>query len=298
MAADPVWEMTSQTWTSRAEDRDTSEVQVTSRHLSDEQQSASAWMLVNELACQKRASARWLVLAGETLLEVQQRLLKEREMKIRSALEKLRKKRHLLRAQRKHKEFPIVSVLGYTNCGERVETVLAQLLSIQGFSMTTLNTILLFSFPSSAQEKRLWSKRWLVTVVFNPETSFSPPWMSPFMQASCPVTWRFCTWTPSASCRSCRTSSLTPSLPPWKISNTQYVSDAGVLDETQAIWSLVFQSAVVDSALIFLVPPGSVGPRQRHQSSRDGESEGERTECPQEPANPWQAVELHDRSPQ
>lgn len=236
MAADPVWEMTSQTWTSRAEDRDTSEVQVTSRHLSDEQQSASAWMLVNELACQKRASARWLVLAGETLLEVQQRLLKEREMKIRSALEKLRKKRHLLRAQRKHKEFPIVSVLGYTNCGERVETVLAQLLNIQGFSLTTMNTILLFSFPSSAQEKRLWSKRWLVTVVFNPETSFSPPWMSPFMQASCPVTWRFCTWTPSASCRSCRTSSLTPSLPPWKISNTQYVSDAGVLDETQAIW--------------------------------------------------------------
>lgn len=147
--------MTSQTWTSREEDRDTSEVQVTSRHLSDEQQSASAWMLVNELACQKRASARWLVLAGETLLEVQQRLLKEREMKIRSALEKLRKKRHLLRAQRKHKEFPIVSVLGYTNCGERVETVLAQLLNIQGFSLTTMNTILLFSFPSSAQEKRL-----------------------------------------------------------------------------------------------------------------------------------------------
>ncbi|KAA8589706.1 hypothetical protein FQN60_013071 [Etheostoma spectabile] len=51
-------------------------------------------------------------------MEVQQRLLKEREMKIRSALEKLRRKRHLLRSQRKHKEFPVVSVLGYTNCGK------------------------------------------------------------------------------------------------------------------------------------------------------------------------------------
>lgn len=59
-----------------------------------------------------------MVLAGETLLEVQQRLLKEREMKIRTALEKLRRKRHLLRAQRQQKEFPVVSVLGYTNCGE------------------------------------------------------------------------------------------------------------------------------------------------------------------------------------
>lgn len=57
-------------------------------------------------------------LTGETLLEVQQRLLRERELKIRSALEKLRRKRHLLRSQRKHKEFPVVSVLGYTNCGE------------------------------------------------------------------------------------------------------------------------------------------------------------------------------------
>ncbi|MEQ2208203.1 putative GTP-binding protein 6, partial [Xenoophorus captivus] len=53
-----------------------------------------------------------------TLYEVQQRLLKEREMKIRFSLEKLRKKRHLLRSQRKHREFPIVSVLGYTNCGK------------------------------------------------------------------------------------------------------------------------------------------------------------------------------------
>lgn len=62
--------------------------------------------------------AALMLFAGETLLEVQQRLLKEREMKIRTALEKLRRKRHLLRAQRKQQEFPMVSVLGYTNSGE------------------------------------------------------------------------------------------------------------------------------------------------------------------------------------
>lgn len=73
--------------------------------------------LKNEIANldQQGGGSRYIGGSGETLVEVQQRLLKEREMKIRSALEKLRKKRHLLRAQRKHKEFPIVSVLGYTN---------------------------------------------------------------------------------------------------------------------------------------------------------------------------------------
>lgn len=58
------------------------------------------------------------IFTGETLFEMQQRLLKERELKIRSALERLRRKRHLLRSQRKHRDFPIVSVMGYTNCGE------------------------------------------------------------------------------------------------------------------------------------------------------------------------------------
>uniref|UniRef100_A0A3Q3VX16 Putative GTP-binding protein 6 n=1 Tax=Mola mola TaxID=94237 RepID=A0A3Q3VX16_MOLML len=76
--------------------------------------------LKNEIANldQQGGGSRYIGGSGETLLEVQQRLLKEREMKIRFALEKLRKKRHLLRAQRKHKEFPVVSVLGYTNCGK------------------------------------------------------------------------------------------------------------------------------------------------------------------------------------
>lgn len=67
---------------------------------------------------QQGGGSRYIGGSGETLYEVQQRLLKEREMKIRSALDKLRRKRHLLRSQRKHKEFPIVSVLGYTNCGK------------------------------------------------------------------------------------------------------------------------------------------------------------------------------------
>ncbi|XP_032382649.1 putative GTP-binding protein 6 [Etheostoma spectabile] len=76
--------------------------------------------LKNEMANldQQGGGSRYIGGSGETLMEVQQRLLKEREMKIRSALEKLRRKRHLLRSQRKHKEFPVVSVLGYTNCGK------------------------------------------------------------------------------------------------------------------------------------------------------------------------------------
>ncbi|XP_070688883.1 putative GTP-binding protein 6 [Pempheris klunzingeri] len=76
--------------------------------------------LKNEMANldQQGGGTRYIGGSGETLLEVQQRLLKEREGRIRLALEKLRKKRHLLRSQRKHKEFPIVSVLGYTNCGK------------------------------------------------------------------------------------------------------------------------------------------------------------------------------------
>ncbi|PWA14452.1 hypothetical protein CCH79_00011130 [Gambusia affinis] len=67
---------------------------------------------------QQGGGARYIGGSGETLYEVQQRLLKERETRIRLALERLRKKRHLLRSQRKHREFPIVSVLGYTNCGK------------------------------------------------------------------------------------------------------------------------------------------------------------------------------------
>ncbi|XP_061680369.1 putative GTP-binding protein 6 isoform X3 [Syngnathoides biaculeatus] len=68
---------------------------------------------------QQGGGARYIGGSGETQLEVQQRLLRERETKIRSALEKLSRKRRLLRSRRKDKEFPLVSVLGYTNCGQR-----------------------------------------------------------------------------------------------------------------------------------------------------------------------------------
>ncbi|XP_057193792.1 putative GTP-binding protein 6 isoform X2 [Triplophysa rosa] len=50
---------------------------------------------------QQGGGSRYIMGSGETLYEVQQRLLKERELKIRSALERLRRKRHLLRSQRK-----------------------------------------------------------------------------------------------------------------------------------------------------------------------------------------------------
>ncbi|XP_029003652.1 putative GTP-binding protein 6 [Betta splendens] len=76
--------------------------------------------LKNEIADldQQGGGSRYIGGSGETLFEVQQRLLKERELKLRAALERLRSKRHLLRSQRQHKEFPVVSVLGYTNCGK------------------------------------------------------------------------------------------------------------------------------------------------------------------------------------
>ena len=56
--------------------------------------------------------------SGETFMETQNRILKEKELKIRNALEKLRRKRSLLRTQRRKREFPIISVMGYTNCGK------------------------------------------------------------------------------------------------------------------------------------------------------------------------------------
>nr|XP_040039559.1 putative GTP-binding protein 6 isoform X2 [Gasterosteus aculeatus aculeatus] len=76
--------------------------------------------LKNEMANldQQGGGSRYIGGSGETLMEVQQRLLRERELKIRSALETLRRKRRLLRSQRRDKELPSVSVLGYTNCGK------------------------------------------------------------------------------------------------------------------------------------------------------------------------------------
>ncbi|XP_018428655.1 PREDICTED: putative GTP-binding protein 6 [Nanorana parkeri] len=77
-------------------------------------------LLRNEMAHldQQSGGSRYVMGSGETLMEIQQRLLKERELKLKKALEKLRKKRKLLRTQRKRREFPVISVMGYTNSGK------------------------------------------------------------------------------------------------------------------------------------------------------------------------------------
>ncbi|XP_047298500.1 putative GTP-binding protein 6 isoform X2 [Homo sapiens] len=62
--------------------------------------------------------SRYIMGSGESFMQLQQRLLREKEAKIRKALDRLRKKRHLLRRQRTRREFPVISVVGYTNCGE------------------------------------------------------------------------------------------------------------------------------------------------------------------------------------
>ncbi|XP_077338932.1 putative GTP-binding protein 6 isoform X1 [Lithobates pipiens] len=76
--------------------------------------------LRNEMAHldQQGGGSRYVMGSGETLVEIQQRLLREREIKLRRALHELRKKRNLLRTQRKRREFPIISVMGYTNSGK------------------------------------------------------------------------------------------------------------------------------------------------------------------------------------
>ncbi|XP_004768393.2 putative GTP-binding protein 6 isoform X5 [Mustela putorius furo] len=62
--------------------------------------------------------SRYIMGSGESFVQVQQRLLKEKEMKIRKALERLRQKRRLLGTRRRRQEFPVIAVVGYTNCGE------------------------------------------------------------------------------------------------------------------------------------------------------------------------------------
>ncbi|XP_061482993.1 putative GTP-binding protein 6 [Rhineura floridana] len=76
--------------------------------------------VTNEVAQldQQRGGSRYIMGSGETFMEMQVRLLKEKELKIRKALEKLKRKRRLLRSQRRKREFPVISVMGYTNCGK------------------------------------------------------------------------------------------------------------------------------------------------------------------------------------
>ncbi|XP_055991120.1 putative GTP-binding protein 6 [Sorex fumeus] len=65
-----------------------------------------------------RGGSRYIMGSGESFMQVQKRLLREKEMKIRKALEKLRSKRRLLGRQRQQRELPVISVVGYTNCGK------------------------------------------------------------------------------------------------------------------------------------------------------------------------------------
>ncbi|XP_044860664.1 putative GTP-binding protein 6 isoform X4 [Mauremys mutica] len=52
---------------------------------------------------QQRGGSRYIMGSGETFMEMQYRLLKEKEFKIRNALEKLRRKRSVLRTQRERR---------------------------------------------------------------------------------------------------------------------------------------------------------------------------------------------------
>ncbi|XP_060030033.1 putative GTP-binding protein 6 [Erinaceus europaeus] len=63
-------------------------------------------------------SSRCIMGSGESFLQLQQRLLREKEGKIQKALERLRRKRQLLGRERQRREFPVVSLVGYTNSGK------------------------------------------------------------------------------------------------------------------------------------------------------------------------------------
>lgn len=52
------------------------------------------------------------------LTETQKLMLKKREKNIQQELERLRSHRELLRNKRRQKQFPVVAVVGYTNCGK------------------------------------------------------------------------------------------------------------------------------------------------------------------------------------
>ncbi|XP_064601076.1 putative GTP-binding protein 6 [Liolophura sinensis] len=56
--------------------------------------------------------------SGETYLELRHRLLQQRELKLKKALEKVRNQRQMLRANRARRDLPVVAVVGYTNSGK------------------------------------------------------------------------------------------------------------------------------------------------------------------------------------
>ena len=66
---------------------------------------------------QQSGAQQYIGGGGETLLEKRQRLLRDREGALKKALEKLKRKRSLLRQGRQKKHLPHVAVVGYTNAG-------------------------------------------------------------------------------------------------------------------------------------------------------------------------------------
>ncbi|XP_014438009.1 putative GTP-binding protein 6 [Tupaia chinensis] len=62
--------------------------------------------------------SRCILGSGEGRTGVLRRRLKEKELKIQRALERLRAKRRVLRRERARRELPTIAVVGYTNCGK------------------------------------------------------------------------------------------------------------------------------------------------------------------------------------
>nr|XP_038945573.1 putative GTP-binding protein 6 isoform X2 [Rattus norvegicus] len=60
--------------------------------------------------------SRYIMGSGESFSELRARALRDRELRLRRVLERLRDKRRLMRKERVRREFPVVSVVGYTNC--------------------------------------------------------------------------------------------------------------------------------------------------------------------------------------
>ncbi|PIK38518.1 putative GTP-binding protein 6-like, partial [Apostichopus japonicus] len=78
----------------------------------------SRLLLKDENFDQQSGAQRYIGGGGETFLEVRQRVLAEREIKIKKSLRNLQMKRGLLRKERAMKQFPVISVVGYTNAGK------------------------------------------------------------------------------------------------------------------------------------------------------------------------------------
>ncbi|GIY06725.1 putative GTP-binding protein 6 [Caerostris darwini] len=55
---------------------------------------------------------------GETFMEVRRRILNNRELKLKKELQKIKAQREFLRKSDARNSFPIVAVVGYTNCGK------------------------------------------------------------------------------------------------------------------------------------------------------------------------------------